>query len=857
MKKVEIPKYSLWLFEQFCSSELHEELQGDLEEAFDENVQLLGASKARWIYRKEVLRMIRPSVIKQLNLMPLNLLRLPRNYLKTSIRAFKLNPFYVSANIMGLALALSICTIGYFNYHYNASFNKHYAKANNLYKIHGLREATSTVGLSASPLTSQLKTAGIPTSQYIGKNLPIRLDKKLFNEQVAFTNDMFFEHFETTSLGGGKLKATRGNEIAISESTALKLFNEIYPIGKVITMVFPNKEEKSFIISDVFEQPPHNSSFVYSVIISIDHYFDTYDRKEMEWSNWVDGTFVFLENHEKDRIESLLDGFVETQNASNPELYISRFKLENVVSWPAVESTLYGSRFRQHLHASSVLGIAGSAIAILLLACFNFINTSIALSGKRLKEIAIRKVLGGNRKRTIVQFMIENTLMITVSVVLSFGISYLLIPSYNAMFSAELIQMERVPVATILQFSLFLVLVVTFLSAAYPALYISKFTPLVIFKNNVVLSGKNRLMMILLTFQFALCFYNLFGIFLLVDNAHYQEKLDRGYEVDQVVNVPLNRPEQFEELRNQLLQNPIVNSVAGTQSLIGFRSDSKFINYEGIDIPVSVLSVGVYYAESLGLRLSKGSFFTATSAQKQSNLVVINRMLQDELGVDILNQPISMNGNNYIVTGIVDDFTIRSIVGRNKIKPTLLKIAQPDEYLYAAIQVNGSPEKANEVIEQIWYETFPQELYTGFLQNSVLQNIKKLNFIMVKINVFLGLISILISVLGLYTLISLTVQRRSKEFGVRKVLGASRNVIIHLLGKELYWMLAISSIIGLAASTVILSSVFDIIYAYHISPNITHFVKAILSVLGIIVLAVGYKAFQTGRMNPVDQLRAE
>lgn len=852
-----LPRYAHWLFQKFCDPNLFEELQGDLEEAFEENTEELGHRKARAIYRKEVLKMIRPSVIKKLNLIPSNMLRLPKNYLKTSIRAIKSNPFYVTANVLGLALALSISTIGYFNYNYNASFNTHFEKAENLYKIHGVREGASTIGLSTAPLTSQLSAAGIPTSQFIAKSVPIRLDKKMFNERVAFSNDTFFEHFEMTSLNGEKLKATGGNEIAISESTALKLFNEIYPVGKVVTIVFPNQEEKSFIISDVFEEPPHNVSFVYSVIISIDHYFETYNRRETDWSNWVDGTFVYLENDEKNRIEALLDGLVLAQNASNSELEVSAFRLDNALYWPSLESSLYGSRFRDELHSSSVMGIAGSAIAILLLACFNFINTSIALSGKRLKEIAVRKVLGGDRKSTITQFMIENTFMITLAVILSFGISLLLIPTYNAMFSAELIQLDHVPFGTILKFSGMLILIVTLLSAAYPALYISKFPPLVIFKNNVVLSGKNRIMIVLLTFQFALCFYNTFGLFLLVDNAQYQEKLDRGYDLDQVVNVPLNRPEQFDELRDQLNQDPVVNAVAGTQSLIGFRSDSKSINYEGVDIPLSVLSVGVSYAESLGLRLSKGSFFTHLSTQNESNLVVINKMLQDELGVDILNQSINMNGSNYTVIGIVDDFTIRSIVGRNKIKPTLLKVAQPSEYLYAAVKVNGSPEKANEAIEQIWYAAFPQELYTGFLQNSVLENIKNLNGIMVKINVFLGLISILISVLGLYTLISLTVQRRSKEFGVRKVLGASRNVIVHLLGRELYWMIAISSVLGLVASTIILGSVFDIIYAYHISPDATHFIKAISSVLGIIVLAIGYKVYQTGRMNPVDQLRAE
>ncbi len=855
MRHPDIPKWSYQLFKGFCHGDFFEELQGDLEENFIENKQLFSLKKARSIYRKEVLKMIRPSVFKQLKILSFKMSHLPKNYLKTSIRAIKLNPFYVFANIFGLALALSICTIGYFNYRFNSSFNTYFEKANNLYKIHGLRTSDRTVGTSAIPLVDALKTSDIPAMRYTRETIPVRLQKKLFNESVGFADNEFYQFFEFKNLNGNPISAPDNNEIIISARTALKLFNEPYPVGDLVYLVFPNQNEVSFVVKDVFENPPTNTSFFHSIMISLDNYFESYDIDRNDWSQWVDGSFVYATKNELPRIEGILNDFKDIQNASNPQLEISKFTLDNVLDWPRMESSLYAGRFREHLHSSSVMGITGSAIAILLLACFNFINTSIALSGKRLKEVAVRKIMGGNRKSTIFQFMLENALMISFAVMLSYLISLLLIPSYNALFQRELIQMDKIPFGEILTFSVILISIVTILSGAYPAFHVSRFAPIAIFREKVALSGKNRLMSVLLTFQFSLCFYNMAGLFILIDNAKYQDTLDRGYGLENVVNVPLNRPEQFDELRDLISQNSEVTSVAGTSSLIGFTSEERNVAHEGVEYFAALLNVGSEYPKTLGLRLSKGSFFSNANAPKDE--IIINQMLEDELGIDLLNQVIKVGDENLKVIGIVDDFNLRPIMMSNRIVPTIIKLSDKTDFRYASIQTSGNIENANEFVEATWYDLFPRELYNGFYQKDVMDNVTETNKIMIIINVFLGVISILISVLGLYTLVALTVQRRSKEFGVRKVLGASRNVIIGLLGRNLYWILGISSVMGLASAYVILKTVMDIIYAYHIDANIIHFTKAVLSVLFIVVVAVGYKMWQTGKLNPVQQLRTE
>ena len=853
--KHQLPKFYSKLFKWFCEPGLFEELQGDLEEAFLDNIETHNLSKAQKIYKKEVLNMIRPSIVKHAHFFNNRIMSLPKNYLKTSLRAIKLHPFYVFANVFGLALALSICTIGYFNYRFNTTFNAHFEEAHNLHKVHGLRTGESTLGSSSMALAPTLQASGIPAVRYKINDLVVKDGTHLFNTRIGFVDPQFLEYFNFRNLTQQRINRLQEGEIVISGKLALKLFDEPYPVGKQIKIIFPNKKEASFLIAEVFEDLPTNTSFEHAALLPLDTYLDAYGLNGNDWSLSVDATFIHAGKNQIDEILKELSSLLSIRNESNPKLKIASYQLDNILVWPAFEDALYRGRFKDHLHPSSVYGISGSAITILLLACFNFINTSIALSGKRLKEIAVRKIMGGTRRSTAVRFFIENSFMILLAVILSFGISFILVPSYNALFERELIQFDKIPTGDLIYFSMWIIVIVSILAATYPSLYVSKFSAINIFRKKVSLSGKNQLMAILLTFQFALCFYNVFGLFLNVDNSYYQKSLDRGYEVEQVINIPLNRTGQFQVLRETVAQNPLVEETAGANWLVGFSNESDFMDFNGADRPVAVLKVGHGYPEALGLRLVKGNFFNENSDRIPE--VLINKMLENQYGKDLLHQLITLGGEKFKVIGVVEDFNVRSIMMDNKIEPTVIRQSNDDSYFYLSARVSGKPEEALLALEKDWYKVFPNELYNGFLQKSVLFGAESLNDVMVTINLFLALITILVSILGLYTLVSLKVQRKSKEFGVRKVLGASQGTIIHLLGKDLYWMMGIASIVGLFSGMFVLRTVFDIIYAYHIDPDITHFIRAALVVMMIVISTIGFKVYQTSKINPSQQLRIE
>ncbi len=856
MRHPDIPKTPYSIFKRVCHSDFFEELQGDLEENFLQDLALYGKRKAQKKYWLEILKMMRPSVINKASLLPKRFGQLTRNYLLTSVRAVKHNPGYILSNVFGLALALSISTIGYFNFRFNHTFNEHYQEAPNLYKVHGLRSGEATLGASAITIGPALKTAGIQAVRYHKESLAVRQGNRLFQQSAAFADPEFLEAFELKNLSGQRVRLLSTDEIIISEQMAIKLFGTSYPVGELVHLVFPNQKEQSFRIKDVFKLPPRNVSFYFPMITSIENYLKFYELDESDWSAYIDGTFIHIPKGSPKQIETQLAEYVTIHNVANPDRQVEKFRLDNLLDWPAFEQELAGRSFISHLHPASVAGTVSTAFAILLLACFNFINTSIALSGKRLKEIAVRKVMGGNRGSTIAQFMTENSLMVLTAVVLSIGISYFLIPAYNSLLQQDIIQLDQVPVSTLVTFAIILIVLVALLSGAYPSFYISKFPSLQIFREKLVLSGKNRLMVVLLTFQFALCFYNFASLYAMVDNSYYQESLDRGYDVGKVINIPLYESDQFDELKDRLQQHPDVVSVSGTSQMIGYRFDRGSLELNGKDWDVADLLVGTSYLQTLGVRLIKGSFF-ADKFENSTNQIIINKMLEKQVGRDLLNQSIRYMDKQYTVVGVVEDFNLKPIMFDNRIKPTILRAAPMDSYNYAAIQITGVSDLVNPEVELIWYDLFPQQLYKGFLQEEVLDSIRETNTIMININLVSAIITILISALGLYTLIALIVQKRSKEFGIRKVLGASKSVIVNQLGKDIYWILGIAMILGLAASYYVMNLVFDIIYAYHISIGLWHLLLPSIGLFVIVIFTVGFKVMQTSKLNPVEQLRME
>ncbi|WP_422358488.1 ABC transporter permease [Reichenbachiella sp.] len=780
-----------------------------------------------------------------------------KNYLLTSVRSLNKEKFYVLINLLSMAMAFALCTIAFFNYMYNKTYNQSFEDFDLVYKVNAEQQsATSSkdVGISPVALLEGMLTESpeLEIGRYHADVVSLKNEDVLFKESVGFVDPAFLDIIR---LDLGTLELEK-DEIILTEEVAHRLFGNEDTRGKLVSVLFSNGEERSFQVGNVIRTPNENTSFKFSVLLPIGHHLDMNRIEFNDWSSWVSGTFIKVKKENLQSVESLIQQFIPVQNAQNPELKIAAYRLDPIAEWPHFEKELHGRAFGGVLHPASVIGTISSALAILLLACFNFFNTTIATSGSRLKEISMRKVIGGKKIDIVIQFMIESGIQVIVAFFISLIISKLLISPYNAMFNFDLVEFQPAYLKPYLVFSIGVCLLTILLSGTYPAFYISKFPSLDILKNKVKIKGNNLLTKCLLAIQFSVCVYNLFALGVFVENAYYQESLDRGYEVRKFINIPI-QPDQFEQLKNLITQTAGFDVVMGTEQLVGFSNQEIAIEYEGVEHTVGKLHVGAAYLSSLGVEFIAGNDFSDNRSSYE-HTIIVNQMFNKQMGVDMMDGSITVLGKKYRVQGVTQDFNLQNIMLTNKIKPTMFFFA-PDslnEYLVVKSEELKIIQDQQR-LEKIWYDLYPDQLYGGFYQEKVFESENKTNLIMIRINVFIAIVSILISILGLYALISLTIQRRIKEIGIRKTLGASFGHVINLLLREVGWMMIVSIVMGLIMGTYFINMLLSIIYAYHIEIDFLNYAFSVVIILLSAAISIGYKVIVTARMNAVSQLRTE
>ncbi len=781
------------------------------------------------------------------------------NYVLTSLRTLLRNKFFVGVNLLSIAVAFSLCTIAYFNIQFNSQFNTFFKDAQTIHKINAAKvtaDGHRLMGITPLPLAASLNadTDGLIATSYHRKSQLVKMEDQLFRESLAFVDEQFFEVFDFPLLAGGKAGFGQQTDIFINELIAVKLFGDSTAIGKTLEFVGKDGQKTPFTVAGVIKKLPENTSFLHSIIAPMHHYVQGNEIDETDWSRWVDATFIKSDLDDAS-LNTLLNRYLPVQNEVNESTEVSAYASIGLLEWPAVEGSMLNGSFMSNLHPASVMGTVSSAITVLLLACFNFINTSIAISRNRLKEIGIRKVLGSRKSDLKIQFLVESVLQMSIAMALSGLVTMLLTDPYNAMFNFDIVEFHRIELLPFAGFALGVWLLTSLLAGMYPAFYISKFKPVEIFKNKVRFSGKNLFIKGLLTFQFMICVYNVFSMILFTQNAQYQETLDRGYALKTSINIPI-QASQFTALKAELEQLPAVVSVSGTEQAIGFSAKATAINHLGKDYDVAALNVGEGYLEALEIRLVQGQLFEVNQPGNE-RYAIINEMLLESLEADVLNEWLNYNGERYTVIGVVEDFNLKPIMLDNKIEPTVIFFAPEAHYRYANVLLNEEPIIADDLLKEHWASLYPDEIYLGFLQEDVMQAVRQTNDIMMNINGVVSIITLLISALGLYAMVYMNIQSRIKEFGVRKVLGASVSNILYLLNRQVVIMLVIASVLGVIAGHFVIGMILDIVYAYHKEIELNNYVWPILIIFFIAFSAIGFRVYSSARQNPVEQLRVE
>ncbi len=789
-----------------------------------------------------------------------------KNYLTVTFRNLIRNRLFTLINISGLGIALSVCIVAFFNHMFNYEFDRTHENFDEIYRVTCFRDMEGREQeYGAVPATLGLVVKkdipGVEKSARVmraGSNVKVGDD--IYSAQISFADPEFLEIFTFPAVNGSIRSIDDHGSVLISRSMAETLYGREDPVGKTLALMNEQNKEFTYTVGAVFEDLPENSSFRLDVISHFDNFLLMWERNDADWKIMTHVFFIQVPDRSVlPSITASLKSYLPVQNKAREDFRINRFKLVPLKDVGANSREIWSSALFPSLHPAALIAPSVMALFILLIACFNFANTSIATFSKRMKEIGLRKTFGGQRRQLVAQFMVETLIICFLALLLGVAIARFLVPAYSSLWSYMSIELTLTEYPVFWIFLIVLVLLTGFVAGVYPALHVSAFSPVNVLKGTSSFSGSGKLAGILLTLQFSISVMALVMGIVFAKNARYQETLDLGYDRDKLIVVPVVS-ELFTSFRNEILNNPKIISAEGTQNHIGWGSYRRPVKYQQTQLEVDVLDIGPGYASAMGLRLIDGRLFdeSRSAADRSNGSIIVNQKFVADFGwKEPIGQTITMYDTTKLtVIGVVEDFYTNGLW--EVIDPAMLRLTKNDQYWNLAVR--AEPEDLAGVLEYIndeWKSMGTNYLFRGILQEDTMQEEKDINGSITKVNLFLAVTATLLSLIGMYNLVSLDVIRRTKEVGIRKIQGAPVPVLMFLLSKKFLIVLVIASVVGSVGGYYMSELLLDSIWDYFIEIKAGILLLAALIMIMATVLTIVIKVGRAAMRNPVDSLRYE
>ncbi|MFY0605664.1 MAG: ABC transporter permease [Cyclobacteriaceae bacterium] len=861
------PKWALRFLHWYCHPDLLEEIEGDIYELFDRRIKTSSIAKAKRRFVWDIIRFCRWSNIKKSNSNSYqsNPLAMLKNYFKIGFRNMARYWVTSSVNIGGLALALG-CLITLFLFiDMQRSLDNYHSNANNIYQIVNHvntgenldRWGDSPIALGPAMKSDLSQVADIFRIEFQSAN--VKYGNKVFNESIVFADPALLSALDFPLLNGNSEALKNRQQLVISYNMAEKYFDHEEPVGQTLTLSFGNGIVRSYTVGTVLEKYPYNSSIRFNFILPIDNFMTLGLRDNLDWSYFTDATFAVLQDQtDPQLIEDQMNQYVSVQNSFDPEWQIERFEL---VSLETVAQQGYEIRGAimggSHPAGQVALGIV--AILLTILACFNYMNISIAASTKRLKEIALRKVVGGNRMSIVIQFLVENLIQISLALLFGSLLGYFFfMPGLNSMLPFTVpFHFSSLP-ATI-GFYLGVLILVGLISSLYPALYVSRFQPVAIFKGTTRFGSKSLFSKVLLVFQLILAFVTVVGCFIFTDNAIHYKNSSIGYDPEGILVLELDEPETFTEIENFAKNSPLVDQVIGTQGHVCESFDIIPVKHLDVDVRTLVMSVHPEYTELMKIEVVEGNKLNPNLTSEENNEILVNQRFVEKMHWSTaIGQELTIDGAKYQVVGMVKDFQYSIYFAYEKMLPVVLKVSPKSTYQYAVFKTTPGNIAALDVsLKTKWQELVPNDPYNSIVQANAFDPLYQELDGNIIIILIISVIAVILACMGLFGLITFNIQSRVKEFSMRKILGADVPHIIGIAAKQYIWIIFISFFIGGPLGYLLIDTMIQSVY---FNPKETGSLPFILSILIMLVTLTATIIGQLRKainVNPVENLRSE
>jgi putative ABC transport system permease protein len=788
-----------------------------------------------------------------------------RNYLLVTFRNLLKNRVFTLINILGLGIGLSVCIVAFFNTMFNYEFDRTHENFDQIYRVTSFRDMQGReqeYGIVPATLGLEAKNniPGITNSARLaiaGSVVKVGID--VYQTRISYVDPAFLDIFTfPLDLGDKKAIENQGN-ILISSKMASTLFGSAFPIGRAVSVIDINKKEHTYTVGAVFADLPLNSSFRIDILTHFDNFLSMMRVKDNDWK-FLTAAF-FIQVPDKSLLPSIqlsLKQYNSIQNKAREDFKINRYSLVPLDDVGENTRNLWSSSLFPSLHPAALIAPPVMAIFIFLIACFNFANTSIATFSKRLKEIGLRKTFGGSRGQLVTQFMFETLIICVAALFVGIIISEFLVPAYSSLWSFMSIELTFTTYPFFWVFLFLLLLVTGFISGVYPALYVSSFSPVFVLKGASPFKGSGRLSSVLLTFQFTISVMAIVMGIVFAQNAEFQRTIDLGYDRDKLIVVPTGG--FFNPLRNLVLSNPKVISAEGTSNHIGFGGYRRPVKDIDKKVEVEIFDIGHSYAQTMGLRLVEGRLFDEqrSEADAKNGSVIVNKKLVSDFGwKEGLGHTITLyDTTKFTVVGVVEDFYNNGLW--SKIEPSIMRVFPAGRYGQLIVRANHEDiASVLEFINMKWKSLVPGSVFGGQLQEDLLQQEKDINGSILKVNVFLAIVALLLSLIGMYNMVSLDIIRRTKEIGIRKIQGAPVQILMYLVSRRFLLILLIASVAGCAGGYYMSLMLMDSIWDYFVSITaITLFMGAMLMIVATVSTLI-FKIARAAMKNPVVSLRYE
>lgn len=789
-----------------------------------------------------------------------------KNYLLVTFRNLFKNRVFTLINIIGLGIALAVCIVAFFNHMFNYEFDRNNLNFESIYRINSFRDMQGReqeYGSVPATLALQIRNE-IPGIQRVARlarsGSPVKVGNEVFPTQVSYVDPEFIDIFTFPLVHGNKESlASQGNAL-VSQTMAERLFGREYPVGKIFSIVNDKNKEYTYTVSGVFEDLPENSSFRIDVLTHFDNFMLMWDVNDADWKFNTTATFIQVQDQSLlSSITQSLKNYIEVQNRAREDFKLNRWVLIPLKDVASNSRTTWNAGLHPSLHPAAVVSPPIMAIFILLIACFNFANTSISTFSKRLKEIGLRKTFGGQRSQLVTQFMFETLVICLLALFVGIAFAQWLVPAYSSLWSYMSIELTFTEYPMFWVFLILLLGLTGFLAGVYPALYVSRFSPVSVIKGSSGFKGTGRFSSILLTLQFTISVMALVLGIIFARNAHFQRTMDRGYDKDNIIVMPLP-PENYASFRNEVLSNPKVISAEGTQQHIEWGTYRRPVEDSEKQLEVDFMDVGPGYLTTMGVKLLEGRLFDEmrAGADRTNGSVVVNRKLVEGFGWNqALGNTFTLYDTiKYTVIGVVEDFYTHGLW--EKIGPTVVRLTPNESYFSMAVR--GRPEDLASILEFMkvkWKAQGTNFIFGGRVQDELMQEEKDINGSIMKVNVFLAFAATILSLIGMYNMVSLDVMKRTKEIGIRKVQGAPVPVLMYLVSRKFLIVLLISSVIGCIGGYYLSNMLLDSIWDYFVDIKAGMLILSASILIVATVLTIIFKIAAAAMKNPVISLRYE